>query len=73
MPDPDGSLREDVDVVRSCELLPREVGVEGWRYRVESGEIVRFTSLPRSGPRPLGRQEVMPGVTPTGWDVWDRA
>jgi carbonic anhydrase len=41
MPDPDESLRTDVDVVRSCALLPTDVRVEGWRYHVETGEIVR--------------------------------
>jgi carbonic anhydrase len=40
MPDPDRALREDVDAVRACELLPATVRVEGWRYQVESGEIV---------------------------------
>jgi carbonic anhydrase len=44
MPDPDRSLREDVDAVRTCELLPPGVGVEGWRYRVESGEIVQVVA-----------------------------
>ena len=44
MPDPDGALRDDVDAVRACELLPATVRVEGWRYRVESGEIVSVVS-----------------------------
>jgi carbonic anhydrase len=42
MPDPDKSLREDVDAVRRCELLPHGVTVEGWRYRVETGEILQI-------------------------------
>jgi carbonic anhydrase len=41
MPDPDASLRADVDAVRGCEGLAPGVTVEGWRYRVETGEIVR--------------------------------
>ncbi len=42
MPDPDEALRVDVDAVRSCPLLPDPVQVEGWRYRVETGEVVRI-------------------------------
>jgi carbonic anhydrase len=41
MPDPDASLRSDVEAVRSCELLPNSVRVEGWRYDVETGVIVQ--------------------------------
>jgi len=41
MPDPDASLRADVDAVRRCEGLAPGVTVEGWRYRVETGEILR--------------------------------
>ena len=40
--DRDGTLaglREDVDRVRSCELLAPGVVVEGWRYDVETGLI----------------------------------
>ena len=44
MPDPDTALGEDVDAVRSCELLSPGVLVEGWRYRVETGEIVPVVS-----------------------------
>ena len=44
MPDPDKALRGDVDAVRGCELLPPGVSVEGWRYRVETGEIVRVVA-----------------------------
>jgi carbonic anhydrase len=40
MPDPDSALAEDVETVRSCGLLPLDVRVEGWRYSVETGEIV---------------------------------
>ena len=39
MPDPDSALRADVALVRACQLLPGDVLVEGWRYRVETGEI----------------------------------
>ena len=41
MPDPDAALREDVEAVRNCGLLSPGVTVEGWRYRVETGEIIR--------------------------------
>jgi carbonic anhydrase len=44
MPEPDTALREDVDAVRSCLLLPPGVLVEGWRYRVETGMIVPVVS-----------------------------
>ena len=44
MPDPDSALRSDVAAVRSCGLLPGEVRVEGWRYRVDTGEIVRVVA-----------------------------
>jgi carbonic anhydrase len=39
MADPDSALREDVERVRSCELLAPGVVVEGWRYDVETGLI----------------------------------
>ncbi len=42
MPDPDGSLAADVAAVRSCPLLPGHVVVEGWRYQVETGKILRI-------------------------------
>ena len=41
MPDPDAALRADVETVRSCALLPRGVRVEGWRYQVDSGRVLR--------------------------------
>jgi len=41
MPDPDAALRADVEAVRACSLLPAGVGVEGWRYDVDSGQVVR--------------------------------
>ncbi len=44
MPDPDKSLRADVDAVRHCSLLPRGIPVEGWRYGVETGEIVQVVA-----------------------------
>ncbi len=40
MPDPDAALRSDVAALRSCDLLPGDVRVEGWRYDVATGEIV---------------------------------
>jgi len=39
MPDPDAALRHDVDLVRSCSLLPPATQVEGWRYHVETGVV----------------------------------
>jgi len=41
MPEPDAALRADVDAVRACGLLPAGVGVEGWRYDVDTGEIAQ--------------------------------
>ena len=42
MPDPDVALEADVDAVRACPLVPAEVLVEGWRYRVEDGAVLRL-------------------------------
>jgi carbonic anhydrase len=42
MPDPDGALVADVALVRECPQLPADVRVEGWRYDVATGRIVRF-------------------------------
>jgi carbonic anhydrase len=42
MADPDATLAEDVERLRSCPLLPPEVRVEGWRYDVDSGRIARL-------------------------------
>jgi carbonic anhydrase len=42
MPDPDGALRDDVARVRACAQLPGGVRVEGWRYDVETGRILRI-------------------------------
>jgi carbonic anhydrase len=42
MADPDSALREDVDRVRSCELLAPGVKVEGWRYDVDTGLIAQL-------------------------------
>lgn len=39
MPDPEEELRRDVEAVRTCEMLPPEVRVEGWRYHVDTGLI----------------------------------
>ena len=52
MPDPDAALRADVDAVRACRLLPGGVGVEGWRYDVDTGEIVQVVRPVSAGPRP---------------------
>jgi len=41
MPDPDQALVRDVEAVRTCELLPAEVRVEGWRYSVDNGLVTR--------------------------------
>ncbi len=41
MPDPDAALAADVALVRSCELLPAGIRVEGWRYDVDTGAIRR--------------------------------
>jgi len=41
MPDPDGTLRCDVALVRDCPQLPDGVRVEGWRYNVATGRIQR--------------------------------
>jgi carbonic anhydrase len=41
MPDPDAALRIDVETVRSCALVPPGVRVEGWRYQVDNGVILR--------------------------------
>jgi carbonic anhydrase len=42
MPDPDGALRDDVARVRTCPQLPGGVRVEGWRYDVHTGRILRI-------------------------------
>jgi carbonic anhydrase len=44
MPDPDLSLRRDVDDVRGCALIPSDIPVEGWRYDVETGAIKQILS-----------------------------
>jgi carbonic anhydrase len=41
MADPEAALRADVDLVRSCPLMPPGTQVEGWRYDVESGVVDR--------------------------------
>ncbi len=41
MPDPDAALATDVALLRSCPQLPEEVVVEGWRYDVATGRILR--------------------------------
>jgi len=42
MPDPDEALATDVALLRSCEQLPDDVVVEGWRYDVTTGHIARI-------------------------------
>jgi carbonic anhydrase len=44
MGDPDKALAEDVHVVRTCEVLPDGVRVEGWRYDVQTGVVDRIIS-----------------------------
>lgn len=39
MLDPDGALREDVELVRGCRSLPSNTVVEGWRFDVDSGLV----------------------------------
>jgi carbonic anhydrase len=39
MPDPDDALQRDVELVRTCPLLPVGVHVQGWRYHVDTGEV----------------------------------
>lgn len=39
MADPDEALRDDVERVRACSLIPSGTHVEGWRYHVESGLV----------------------------------
>ncbi|HEX4218383.1 MAG TPA: carbonic anhydrase [Acidimicrobiales bacterium] len=42
MDDPDTALADDVHVVRTCEVLPDGVRVEGWRYDVRTGVVDRI-------------------------------
>jgi len=42
MPDPDAALREDVARLRECRQLGDGIRVEGWRYDVGTGRIVRL-------------------------------
>jgi carbonic anhydrase len=42
MPDPDAALHADVARVRACAQLARGVRVEGWRYDVATGRILRL-------------------------------
>ena len=41
MPEPDVALVADVALVRTCAQLPVGVAVEGWRYDVDTGRILR--------------------------------
>ncbi len=47
MPDADDALRQDVETIRDCPLLPSDIPVEGWRYDVETGLVERV--VPASG------------------------
>lgn len=42
MNDPDDALITDVDAVRTCEVLPEGISVEGWRYDVHTGVVARI-------------------------------
>jgi carbonic anhydrase len=42
MPDPDAALRSDVALLRDLPQLPLGTRVEGWRYDVATGRIVRI-------------------------------
>ncbi len=44
MEDPDAALRADVAAVRSFDLLPAGVLVEGWRYDVDTGRVARVVT-----------------------------
>lgn len=41
MPDPDAALAADVEAVRHCASLPKDLPVEGWRYDVDTGLVHR--------------------------------
>jgi carbonic anhydrase len=47
MGDPDEALAHDVDAVRTCEVLPDGIRIEGWRYNVQSGVVDRI--IPSGG------------------------
>ena len=42
MPDPDAALRSDVALLRDLPQLPAGTRVEGWRYDVATGRIIRI-------------------------------
>jgi carbonic anhydrase len=42
MPDPDGALVADVDLLRGCAQLSPGTRIEGWRYDVETGRVDRI-------------------------------
>ena len=52
MPDPDAALAADVEAVRTCEALPVGIQVEGWRYDVATGAVVRVVPTPGSPTKP---------------------
>jgi carbonic anhydrase len=46
MPEPDAALAADVDAVRTCQALPSGIRVEGWRYDVGTGAVLRVVPSP---------------------------
>ncbi|HWD52763.1 MAG TPA: carbonic anhydrase [Acidimicrobiales bacterium] len=46
MPDPDAALAGDVDAVRTSPALPAGIRVEGWRYDVATGAVLRVIPSP---------------------------
>ncbi len=44
MPDPEAALHSDVQALRASPLLARGTRVEGWRYDVRDGSIVRIVT-----------------------------
>lgn len=51
MPDPDAALAADVEAVRNSEALPGGIQVEGWRYDVATGAVLRVIPARASAHR----------------------